>query len=338
MNRLIAFDMDGVLIDVSRSYRDVVRQTARLFLLPARGARLLPDPLFSLSELAVIKQAGGLNNDWDLSCHIIGRLMNLVECSDLPDDLAGWRLYNAVLPTCDVTQLAEFLQNSANPLQQICRDHAGIPNAVTTRLYAGDVGSGNIIKQIFQEIYLGPDLFFDTYADQPRTYHQPGYIHRENVIIQPAVLRKLSHDNLLAIATGRPRGEALYPLKRYNLLHFFVEILTLDDCLAAQRQAPSEPQSKSLSKPHPFMLDAIAEKRLAPGRQFMYVGDMPDDMQAAKRSRAGFIGIGCTTSAPHPALLRQRLEQAGARYMLADVNHLPNLLDQIDDHRPEPGR
>ncbi|TET77606.1 MAG: TIGR01548 family HAD-type hydrolase, partial [Candidatus Heimdallarchaeota archaeon] len=29
--RLIVFDMDGVIIDVSKSYRDTIRQTARLF-------------------------------------------------------------------------------------------------------------------------------------------------------------------------------------------------------------------------------------------------------------------------------------------------------------------
>jgi len=28
---LIVFDMDGVIVDVSGSYRDTVRQTARLF-------------------------------------------------------------------------------------------------------------------------------------------------------------------------------------------------------------------------------------------------------------------------------------------------------------------
>ncbi len=239
-----------------------------------------------------------------------------------------------MLPACSVTQLAAVLQATTHPLQQICRDHATTaPHALAARLFMGDVGSGNIIKQIFQEIYLGQDLFYGTYGRQPRLYRQPGYIHREKLIIQPSVLRQLSHDNLLAIATGRPRAEALHPLTQHDLLHFFIEILTLDDCLAAQRQSGPGHRPQSLSKPHPFMLDAIAEKQFAPGRQFMYVGDMPDDMQAARRSHAGFTGIGCTATAPHPASLRQRLEHAGAHYMLADVNHLPELLDRIDAHK-----
>ncbi len=35
---LIVFDMDGVIVDVSNSYRDVVRQTTRQFLGPAAAA------------------------------------------------------------------------------------------------------------------------------------------------------------------------------------------------------------------------------------------------------------------------------------------------------------
>jgi len=59
--------MDGVIIDVSRSYRDTIRQTARLFFKGAHSWENLPDPLFRLSDLARVKQSGGLNNDWDLT-------------------------------------------------------------------------------------------------------------------------------------------------------------------------------------------------------------------------------------------------------------------------------
>ena len=65
--KLIVFDMDGVLIDVSNSYRATVRQTAGLFFSLAGHADELPEPLFDLPDLAEVKQSGGLNNDWDLS-------------------------------------------------------------------------------------------------------------------------------------------------------------------------------------------------------------------------------------------------------------------------------
>ena len=77
--KLIVFDMDGVLIDVSNSYRDTVRQTAALFFSPARHAERLPQPLFDLADLARVKHSGGLNNDWDLSCHVISLLFTMLE-------------------------------------------------------------------------------------------------------------------------------------------------------------------------------------------------------------------------------------------------------------------
>ena len=75
---LIVFDMDGVIIDVSESYRNTVRQTARLFFKSAVSWKSLPDPLFSLTDLARVKQSGGLNNDWDLTFLIINLLVVLL--------------------------------------------------------------------------------------------------------------------------------------------------------------------------------------------------------------------------------------------------------------------
>jgi len=72
---LIVFDMDGVIIDVSGSYRETVRQSTRAFLNGARSWHNLPDPLFSLEELACLKQSRELNNDWDLTATIISLLI-----------------------------------------------------------------------------------------------------------------------------------------------------------------------------------------------------------------------------------------------------------------------
>ena len=83
---LIVFDMDGVIIDVSNSYRDVVRQTTKQFFSPAKAAEHLPEPLFELSDLAVVKQSGGLNNDWDLTVAVINLLFTLVDAIVITDD------------------------------------------------------------------------------------------------------------------------------------------------------------------------------------------------------------------------------------------------------------
>ena len=57
----LIFDMDGVLVDVSQSYREAIRQTAGYFL---NGSVLM-------SEVDEIKNKIGMNNDWDATYALI---------------------------------------------------------------------------------------------------------------------------------------------------------------------------------------------------------------------------------------------------------------------------
>lgn len=65
----IIFDMDGVLIDVSRSYRVAIERTTNFFLerkgLPIRATQ---------QYVKVIKNLSGLNNDWDATYVLIALL------------------------------------------------------------------------------------------------------------------------------------------------------------------------------------------------------------------------------------------------------------------------
>jgi len=60
--QVLVFDMDGVLVDVTDSYRESIRQTVRYF----TGRDITPEFIQDL------KNAGGWNNDWALSHKIIG--------------------------------------------------------------------------------------------------------------------------------------------------------------------------------------------------------------------------------------------------------------------------
>lgn len=53
----IVFDMDGVLIDASKSYRVAVQKTFKHF----------SDKEVAPEEISAVKKLGGLNNDWDLT-------------------------------------------------------------------------------------------------------------------------------------------------------------------------------------------------------------------------------------------------------------------------------
>ena len=75
------------------------------------------------------------------------------------------------------------------------------------------------------------------------------------------------------------------------------------------------------------MLDAIAEQ-LKPGfEKYYYIGDMPDDMMAAKRSKTGYIGIGMLASSPEKENLEKDLIRAGAGFIAGNFADLVALLD-----------
>ena len=324
---LIVFDMDGVIIDVSASYRDVVRRTAGLFLQPAPGAQKLPEPLFALSELAAVKQSGGLNNDWDLTFVVISLLFTLVDNPAAGTARDLWQRYHDTIGHCDLTALIGFLQKTDRPLVYLLREHGRREDPFVRSLYQGDVGSGNIIKQIFQEIYLGEKLFRSTYNLIAAVYRGEGFILREKVLIDRHLLAELAGDNLLAIATGRPRAEAEYPLQHFQLKQFFSQILTLDDCLAEEKRIfDREGRTVSLSKPNPFMLDAVVKNCRQPFDAFYYVGDMPDDMLAAAQTEVNCKGIGILLSAPDKERLRKDLMDAGADYIVDSFEALKKIV------------
>src|SRR5262249_30993831 len=60
---LLIFDMDGVLVDVTNSYRQAVIDTVRHF----TGA------LVTNEDIQILKNRGSANNDWDLALEMIQR-------------------------------------------------------------------------------------------------------------------------------------------------------------------------------------------------------------------------------------------------------------------------
>jgi phosphoglycolate phosphatase-like HAD superfamily hydrolase len=73
------------------------------------------------------------------------------------------------------------------------------------------------------------------------------------------------------------------------------------------------------------MLDRIPGLIGKPFNDCYYLGDMPDDMQAARASKTGYKGVGVTVSSTEPKVLRRDLLQAGADHIIIDYSTLPGI-------------
>ena len=75
MREVLVFDMDGVLVDVTDSYRETIRQTVRHF----TGREVTRE------QIQDLKNQGGWNDDWMLSHHLIRESGGTAEFQDVVD-------------------------------------------------------------------------------------------------------------------------------------------------------------------------------------------------------------------------------------------------------------
>jgi HAD superfamily phosphatase len=332
---LLILDMDGVLVDVGDSYREVIRNSVVLYLREFIGAEINEGEFIKPRDVARIKQGGGLNNDWELTYAIIDAILKHYFDDKNPD-------------LCDPFITLEK-ETHDNKLLRACRDilkradrsllESQIGKSSIVKIYfeererssspflmnRNDVGSGNLVKRIFQEIYLGEQLFRKLYRANPIFYGGRGYIGHERLIPSMDQLESLGRLCTLAIATGRPYAEAEFALNKFAIKSFFSVLVTEDDVQRAE-----ETTNEKLRKPHPYMIESCMERSgYKEGKAVMYMGDMPDDIEAAIRAGVlpfGFVYGGEDAASDEIKAHRELLIEKGAMKVFGDYDELAGFL------------
>nr|MDO8079682.1 hypothetical protein [Candidatus Freyarchaeota archaeon] len=67
----LIFDCDGVLIDVSDSFRTAITKTAKWYLTEIIGLGEISEDIITPEEISLFKNSGGFNNDWHLTYAVI---------------------------------------------------------------------------------------------------------------------------------------------------------------------------------------------------------------------------------------------------------------------------
>ncbi|TMD67066.1 MAG: hypothetical protein E6I91_07930 [Chloroflexi bacterium] len=217
-------------------------------------------------------------------------------------------------------------------------------------------------RDIFQEWYLGDNLYASTYGHLSKQQGKPGCIHFEQPLLPLEVVRSTletlqRQDYVVGFATGRTSQEALYPLEMYGLRRYFDEehIATYDDVERAEAVLRARGNHTLLGKPHPFQFliavdhsdqnfnrlleymeplettlledPGAPEPSPAKNESFVVVGDSTSDMLGGRA--AGAITVAVLTGA-RTAEARQLLEQSRPDFTIEDMTRLPKLLEEID--------
>ena len=339
---LLIFDMDGVLVDVSRSYRETIRKTVLIYLERCLGFEMGKKEPISEEDIALFKSAGGFNNDWDLTS---GLLLYLLSTSGFPpskkkknfssmeETLSDLRKRSSKIPR-KMARLRrpKSLSLFVNEVKSLGGGLKGVRKTVAGSwegwLYrSGDLDQGNLIKRIFQEIYLGKQ-FTSYYRLQPIFYRGKGLYLREKLLIPRNILSSLRKNVKMGIASGRPKFEAELALKRFRLLPYFDSVVTLDECMEEEdRIFRAKGKRISCSKPHPYSLLRVIREIAIPHPQCGYVGDVVDDMLAARavKKTLSMVAIGFLSGLSHRKAMKRSLLGAGADVVVEHPNELLRL-------------
>jgi phosphoglycolate phosphatase-like HAD superfamily hydrolase len=204
-------------------------------------------------------------------------------------------------------------------------------------------------QDIFQEWYLGDELYTREYGHGPVQAGKPGCIHFEKPLLPKTSVRVTletlrQQGYVLGFATGRLSMEAEVPLNVQELLSYFDEahISTYDDVERAEAWLRARGDQTLLSKPHPFPFQAAANPALRSGMaeqvelsltdaradgSFVVVGDSTSDILGGQA--AGALTVAVLTGA-RTAEARALLAQSGPDFTIDDITELPTLLAHID--------
>lgn len=147
-----------------------------------------------------------------------------------------------------------------------------------------DVARERVIE-VFNQHYLGHN-------------GDGGLILEEDWLLPTELLEELGTRFQLAIFTGRPRADAQFTLRRFDLEGRFARLVALED-VAAQKPDPA----------------GLLRLRLeaAPGRLAAFIGDTVDDARCAAAAAVPFVGV--TESEEVRALFRG----CGCQFLAGDV-------------------
>jgi HAD superfamily hydrolase (TIGR01548 family) len=281
----VVLDIDGVLVDVADSYRRAIIESVDRVC----GKTIDRD------AVQLFKDAGGFNNDWELT-----------------DAAALFVLARREGLDMDVGTFTDRIAEGGGGLEAAKAVVGDLPSVAQARVR--DQWDTERLRETFQALYLGEELYRELEGGEP-PLSAPGYIHDEPTLVERETIADLTERFDVGVLTGRPAAEAEIALERVGLSVPEDRRFTMDDW--------------EEGKPHPRALVELAERFDA--ERVAFAGDTLDDVRTARNADdadAGrvYYAVGVLTGGLTGEAGRRKYAENGADAVVDDVNELVALL------------
>jgi phosphoglycolate phosphatase-like HAD superfamily hydrolase len=361
----IIFDFDGVLVQTSQSYRQTITAVVDYYFIELLGIRAEKGKLATLRDIQKFKDTGIYNNDWKLSYAFITYYLTLIlkeleqkgvfnefinqfcnfQFKDIQSFIKSLKGVRGFLECYEVNKI-DFVNLKDNGTTNLdvflTQDKAEQPKTIedtkatvekqrlVKRLTPYDLEKPDLLKRLFEEIYLGKDLFTKIYGVPSVFNFDNSFINVEEFIPAKKTMDLLRKQfGTLGIYSGRPKPQGMYILEKYDYVGYFdeQESVFLGDLLK------SEEEMERLGKPDPTLFIELVEKMVGNETGVAYVGDGIADALLVEKAKAmgleNLTFLGVVASSEDSNKLFTEYSKHGVDAVITDVNDIPYILKSL---------
>lgn len=299
------FDIDGVLVDIRKSYNAAIKKTVEYMLKSITGKSyrsLVTDQI-----ILKFRASGGFNNDTDTTYAI-----TLAMLARRPKNIAqGRKFLMQVAGNADATGYLSVEKYLASHGIEKWKELLNYPSSIRDSMLA----------RVFDELFYGPELFSKQDHLAPK-YWSGGrsFISYDRLDVSTKTMKKLNEmfNGNLALVSGRSWLAAEYSLR--PVMKYF----NLDACVFL------EDEKREYAKPNPYAIRHAME--VMDAKSAIYAGDSAEDLMMARRAekeagvKIAFVGV--YGNSPRPASTIADFKNGGVEVMIKRTDQLPAIISR----------
>ena len=258
----IIFDIDGVLVDVKRSYNGAIIKTVQVILDELYSIKIYKEYPFE-EMISKLRNTGGFNNDIDTTYAIILILLYGILIKKM-DTSKTIQMFGDMIKRLD--------EKGKESLEKEFEKESGMQEIKEKLDYPKD-NDDDIISTRFNEIFYGSKLFREQFKKEPIHYFDDPLIGNDIVIIREETIRLLSQkfNGNIGLISGRSKVASYFTLGK------LVKYFNKDACVFL------EDEKREYSKPNAFSLHRVFDKLKL--KNALYVGDSMADLLMVENYR-----------------------------------------------------